>query len=91
MAGEPVGLRLRGPAPARIRPYREPSTGDEGSRVSREQAGNWGLQKGGSLASRVGGGSAGVSTHPVTFHTHVTFEPRKAILALRKMGTEEAT
>lgn len=25
----------------------------------------------------------GASTHPVTFHTHVTFEPRKAIVALK--------
>lgn len=30
----------------------------------------------------------GVSTHPVTFHTHVTFEPRKAIVALKKLGED---
>lgn len=36
--------------------------------------------------SRMGWGSgwAGTSTHPVSFHTDVTFEPRKAILALGK-------
>lgn len=33
----------------------------------------------------------GVPTHPVTFHTHVTFEPRKAILALRKTEAEGIT
>ena len=30
-------------------------------------------------------GQCGVSTHPVTFHAYVTFEPRKAILTLRKI------
>lgn len=31
-----------------------------------------------------GTGWVGASTHPVSFHAYITFEPRKAILALRK-------
>lgn len=34
--------------------------------------------------SRMGWGTGWAGTHPVSFHTDVTFEPRKAILALGK-------
>lgn len=49
------------------------------------EAGNWGLKEEGHQRLELGGNEE-VSTHPVTFHTHVPFEARKAILALRNMS-----
>lgn len=59
-----------------------PSGGVEGRLVT------WGLKGEGHQRLELGGNEE-VSTHPVAFHTHVTFEARKAILALRNMGRED--
>lgn len=56
----------------------------------RGETGNRGL-KGEGHQRLEQGGKEEVSTHPVAFHTHVTFEARKAILALRNMGREDIT
>lgn len=57
-------------------------------RGCRGETGNWGLKGEGHQHLELGGKEE-VSTHPVAFHTHVTFEARKAILALRNTGRED--
>lgn len=46
-------------------------------------------QNGGAAGQVLGNWRVGTSTHPVSFHSYVTFEPRKAILALRKTEVRE--